>query len=822
MRIPPIDPFSFSLGFGTALVLFLVLYWFRRPIGDGLKVIQERIQTFRERLTSGTEFALREDTLRYAQTAHIAGNIFALNEILMTPRLFSPDPGFDPTLPPPDADITSIIPVLPEWPDLSAIYRAETLSIEEAFKDSDKVMILGVPGIGKSTLLAHLASRASQDDEELFPGGVTPLFVHAADLDLPRAEKDDLAHPLIAAAQARASALTSAQLPRHLDLRIKKFKCAIFLDGLDEMPPAQIAEVSRWVDEFSTQYPHHRWFAAAGPWGYGPLLNLGFAPIVMAGWNAEDYRLLIKKWGTEWEKLVKTRGKKSKAAMPDMDMELILGWIANNNQGRSVLEVTLRVWSALAGDAQGNRPIDWMATYIQRLNLKPDAVKAVLLIAGQLLGREDALGAPRTELTAILDKLFLGPDGKPHTDSDDFLDELIKKKVLAKHAKNRLAFQYGLVNAYCAAQALALDPQSATPNAASPAWVRALAFFGTMGDLIPFVQRQLTQTADFMQSELLTCAQWLRDSRDNPTAAKWRGEIYKRLAQLMLNPNLPEAMRLRALAGFISSYDPAVVNLFKQALGNGDPFNRRMAALGLGAIGEVTAIPQLAAMLNDSYLDVRWAAALALAVIGNDQAINSLAQGLLEGDDHVRQAAAQALARNIEQGHPLLQEAAEHPDLGTRRAAVYGLAAVHKEWAFKQLEKMQTAEKEWLVRNAATEMVEKLKAPSEVHTPKPYAQPDAQGWLIAWAAKQGTGVPPGRAAIEILNRALREGDEANQRAAAQSLGRLADPAVTRELYGALRVPNPLVRDAAFRALVQIAQSTGQRLVAGGEPGKTQP
>jgi HEAT repeat protein len=323
------------------------------------------------------------------------------------------------------------------------------------------------------------------------------------------------------------------------------------------------------------------------------------------------------------------------------------------------------------------------------------------------------------------------------------------------------------------------------------------------------VGKGLAQAADVLQTELLTCALWLRDA---PANARWRGEVFRRLSQLMLNTSLPESLRLRALAGFVASQDTAIAALFKQTLTHADPFNRRLAALGLGAMGEPTAVPQLAALFADPYLDVRWAAALALAAIGAEPAIDALARGLMQGDDAVRRACAQALARQPEVGHPLLQEAIAVEDLGARRAAVYGLAETREAWALQKLEEVQHKEQQWIVRNAAVEMVERLKQGSR-RAPRPYSPPEAQGWLVAWAAKQGTGVPPGRAAVSVLNRALKEGDEAHRRAAAESLGRLGDPAGVRELYTALRDPAPLIRDAAFKALAQVAAASGQRMAA---------
>jgi HEAT repeat protein len=803
-HFPPIDPFSFWLGFGSTAFIVFVLYLFRRQLAQAREMLGESLLKLRETLTAGEEKRFREDTLRFAQTSHLAGSIFALNEILLPPRLLHPEPPIDPTMAPSEDDVTAIIPIIAEWPDLASAYRASSLSVDEVFAgEATNILILGGPGAGKSTLLAHLATRAAQDDEKLFPEGITPIFVHAADLDLPY--KDDTAQPLIAAALARASTLTASQLPQHLKLRLRGFKCFILLDGLDELPGAQVAQVTAWLGEFQKQYPNHRYVAATGVAGYGPLVSLGFTPVLIAPWSADDYRALIKKWTTTWDSVIRARRKKA-AALPDVDPIVMQGWLNLNNQGRTIYEITLKVWAAVAGDARGNRPVDWLEAYVRRFNLKPSGPGALGKLATALLNQPEAFGVPRKDVATICDTALKGADGKTEIDSDDFIDDLVNRRMLVKHAKDQLSFTHALTMTYCAAQSLAAQPD--TPVGDSPIWARALYFFAALGDLTPIVGRAISRAADVLQTELLTCALWLRDA---PASARWRPEIFKRLARLMMDPNQPENLRLRALAGFVASNDPAVVALFKQALVSPDPFNRRVAILGLGAIGDPTLVPQILALYADPYLDVRWAAALALSNIASDAALDGLAQGLLQGDDPLKQACAQSLARNVEEGQSLLKEAVKHTDLGVRRAALYGLAEIKDAWALEMLEAAQTDE-QWFVRNAATDLVERLKNPSPLKF-QPYSPPESQGWLIAWAATKGTGVPPGKGAIDLLNRALKEGEERVRLAAAQSLGRLGDPLAARELYAALRDPAPLIRDAAFRALAHIAALTGQKMAS---------
>lgn len=76
----------------------------------------------RVRLTAGTEHNFREDVRRYAQTAHLGGALFQLDSLKIEPRFLQPPPAFDPNEPPPDDDLNTIIPELPDWPELAGIY----------------------------------------------------------------------------------------------------------------------------------------------------------------------------------------------------------------------------------------------------------------------------------------------------------------------------------------------------------------------------------------------------------------------------------------------------------------------------------------------------------------------------------------------------------------------------------------------------------------------------------------------------------------------------------------------------------------------------
>ena len=804
MRLPPIDAFSFWLGFVVAALLAAGVYRYRHAWAAGRHRLAGALSSARDTLTSGTERLVREDTLRFAQTSHLAGTLFALNDVLLPPRLLLLPAPYDPTAQPADLDINSTIPILPDWPDLAAIYRAPGLTPAEALAGGCNLLVIGGPGSGKTTLLAHMASRVSLDDLALFGQSYTPIYVHAADLGLPQPAGGDVDQPLVAAAQARVGAWTGTRLPRHLHQRLRDGRCAIFLDGTDELSPGEVAEVGAWLAQFLANHKQHRLFVAAGLAGYGPLLRTGLAPVLIAPMSSADFRDLIQKWGNAWDTLVRARRRRGAG---DTDTHLIMGWLGNGNQGRTVFEVTLKVWAAFAGDARGKRPVDWLEAYILRHRVKPSGQQALGRLAALMLDHEATGGLPWSEAVAMLDAMPASPGGQ--IDGEDLLSDLAARRLLARH-KDRVSFQHKLAAAYCAASAAASEPEAVTAGQ-STGWVSALYFYASLGELTSIVAHNLSLAPDLQHSDLMASARWLRDA---PASARWRAEVFRRLTKLLLDPEQPLDLRLSALGAFVAANDAGVAPLFRKGLADEDSDLRWMSTLGLGSLGDAAAAPALASLFTDARSEVRWAAALALSALNNESATQALGQGLLAGDDGLRRACAEALARLPEDGHSMLREAIEHADLSVRRAAVYGLAATRADWALPILQKTLRAEQQWFVRSAAEDVLAHWLEPVD-RAPKAYTAPDATGWLIAWAAQQGLGVPAGHGAMEVLNHALREGEEPIRRAAADSLGQLGEPEFAPALYPLLHETSRQLRDAAYSALASIAASTGQRMAVYG-------
>jgi len=159
----------------------------------------------------------------------------------------------------------------------------------------------------------------------------------------------------------------------------------------------------------------------------------------------DDHRALIHKWGAAWEKLIRTR--KRRAAAADTDPHLIMGWLSTANQGRSIFEITLKVWAAFAGDARGTRPVDWLEAYVLRHGVKSIGQRALARLGAALLERELTSGLSRAEAIALLTPLFAGPAGSAVSEPDEFIDDLNPRRLLARH-RDHVQFQHGLTGAF--------------------------------------------------------------------------------------------------------------------------------------------------------------------------------------------------------------------------------------------------------------------------------------------------------------------------------------------------------------------------------------
>lgn len=138
-------------------------------------------------------------------------------------------------------------------------------------------------------------------------------------------------------------------------------------------------------------------------------------------------------------------------------------------------------------------------------------------------------------------------------------------------------------------------------------------------------------------------------------------------------------------------------------------------------------------------------------------------------------------------------------DLLVRRSAVYGLAQIDQPWAKEILKKLAIEDKEWVVRSAATQIIEEDET-FDSSVPQPISPLHETPWLVAFAGERGMGIAPGEPADNLLLTALGEGSPEQQCAALVYLQLNPNPEALPQIYELLENGIGDTQQVAFNTL----------------------
>ena len=388
--------------------------------------------------------------------------------------------------------------------------------------------------------------------------------------------------------------------------------------------------------------------------------------------------------------------------------------------------------------------------------------------------------------------------------STGLLGRMASSGLLASSSNNRMRFVHPVFKGYLAGRGLS-NFNAADSLLNQPDWsgkYLAMRYLAAHGDVNKLVQNLLEWSRLPMHRPLLSAARWLRDA---PKDAPWRSKLFSTLAAILQTEGLPLSLRGQTLTAFIISNDASAAPLFRQLMNSLSFELVQLAALGSGAIKDVKAIPMLQRVMDAPSLSARRAACMALVAIGTNEALELVAHTLLNADEELRRAAAESLANDRGEGHAMLKDGATLKDILLRRAVVYGLGRVNEPWADEILQTIQVEDDQWVVRNAASQVLDS-KAHLNPRIPHKLKPPSQSPWLIEYAGKQGVGISPGSSAIDILLLALKDEDPETRLASLTYLKRTPTEGVINQLYGAMYRDDPELREAAYNVLWEIGAS----------------
>lgn len=831
-----IDPLSFVVGF-VAASIFWWLVSKARPTWEEIRAeMKTRKEEAQTRKSSTVEENHRRITLRRAQGMHLAAPLFALDEVLQPPLLIIPPPTIDPNAPQRLEDVVSqTLPYLPAWPEIAAAYHAPTFTLPQALSGNANIVIIGQPGVGKTVALAHLASLSANRSEELKElKDAVPFLVHVADLNLPAADVKQALQPVIDATLEHAPLLDLNRLPPFIESVFKAGSALLLVDGYDELVPEAQKVVSDYFKLLNQAYPRTRIVTTGAPEYLDGLIAMGFAPLALMPWSPKENEKFIEHWSRLWSETVAMEAWAQVEGHEAVDTLLLNAWLKVNSLHLSPFEITLKTWGAYAGDLLGAHPLEAIATHIRRIapaNMPFEALETLamqVMVSAQPIfdprkarewvksfetPEEKAEGeaAPATETPAEgqgeeqaedkkSKKAKKGKAAVPAT-STGLLGKMSASGLLVTYPNNKMRFAHPVFAGYLAGRALA-GYEADEVLVRQPDWsgkyltVRYLAAYG---DISGIAQDAIANSQMPIHRKLFAAARWLRDA---PKNAPWRGQIFGILASILQDEGLPLNLRGQAMAAFVFSADASTYALFRQFATTLSFELVQLSVLGAGAARDAKALEVLTRAIDAPSMPVRRAACMALVAIGTNEALEVVAHTLLNGDEEIRRAAAEALATDPVEGYAMLREGITMNDILLRRSVVYGLARVDDDWATEILQKIQVEDDQWVVRNAATEVLDS-KANAGSAAPRKLKAPSECPWLVEFAAKQGTGISPGTPATDVLLQALKSDNPDLRLGALPYLKFTPNETVLAQLYGVMHAEDVELREAVFNVLWEL-------------------
>jgi HEAT repeat protein len=822
-----IDRLSFWIGFITGGLLIWLLGFLRPTFRQFWFSLIKEIRDVREGLTAGVEVRLRNDTLRYAQHQHLAATLFPLDDILVEPFVLAPPVPVKPGYEEASGELTeSVIPYLPDWPELAAALNGPRLSLIQAMENHANLVLIGRPGSGKTVALAHLASLCAH--QSLFTdheASLVPLFIHASDLNLPPHEGDQPINLLSEALSSYASTLNLPRLPAFVRSVCEEGRALLLLDGLDELAPLPLQDTAEYLLSLLNQYPLLRVVVAASTENYAQLNEAGLVPVAMAGWNKGLRREFINNWCENWEKYI---APVTATGTDEVDPQILNGWLLNENLSLTPLEFTLKVWAAFAGDLLGPGATEAIESYLRRMTVNfEDARPALEKLAIQMVSSQQSIFT-RNEFQEWLSEFEL-PSQPSVEDNPDLPVEkqaektskepahlasrmmpiLLDTDLVVERANSCLTMNHPVICGYLAASGMC-NIEDKNPTGFSslrnlPDWVGkdlAVEWLAVTRDLSGLVKNYLESKDDLLFRKPLKVAHWLGRVSVN---TRWRSNALRYLANFQQKEGLAIGLRARALVGFATSGDPGVLAVLHQMMASTHSQVRQLGALGCGLIQDPQSVQFINSLIGDTVSAVRYAALRALVAIGGKHALDIVASTLLHGNEDTRRAAAEALADDPEEGHELLKEGAAMDDLLVRHATIFGLKRIGEPWAKEILEKLELEDDQWVVRNTAQRIVEEMAQPNP-HIPQPPRPLSETPWLIAFAGERGIGISPGKPVQSLLLQALRDGNEEQQLAALEEYRQHGDASIIPTLYSVYYGSPGELRETALNTLWHMAAS----------------
>ena len=825
-RFPQIrfDNFSFLLGIVFALVLWWVFTKLREMIkkqrsgeaekeADLSQPIPQKESSLppaglsTQKLQNNIADVYRRELFFHAQKQHLGAKYCPLQEILIEPDLIAAPYEVDPLIPfPPETLTSQIVPYLPDFPDFISQFPFPRIAAIDALRNGVNIIVYGAAGSGKSVVLANLVSKICVETSAVDEvRSRIPIYLDWLDLDFNGAVDGDAFDVLLAAVNTQNFLKSRNNCLAYLQQSLTTNKFLLVLDGLDSLHPDEFQVAVKFLEILIRQHPNIQFITTASADFLDGFHRMETRAFCVASWSTLQRSGFCEKWMDIWNRYIAN----TKAEKNDESTILIKKWLDDENKILSPFEWTLRLWGLSSGKLKGLETGEMIEAFLESISGNSFNAQNVAVYANDLLEkRKSAL--PYSQSEKLLSKNPKAnpndlPDNSPQgkaskqkkiaSSGEIIIRNFIDNGVASLRGKDTFCIHHPLITAYCATLVSSTQEGIFTFPLWSMEYDR-LRFKAAKTQETPEINAILENEDLPLHRNLLTAGRLIKDA---PLESRWRVNLMRRLVYLIKQDTLPLSLRASFMAVAVASRDASLSVLFKQLFTSPSPVVRRISALGAGAARDKNVTQELIRLMGDQSLEVRCTACLALANIPGSAAWQAVIDALIKGEEHLQQVAAESLAWCGERGYDVLRNSVTDDNILVRRASVIGFSQVNQKWCISLLEKIAVEDGQWVVRNAASQALEMIHQ-KNVYIPRHIPRPEEAGWLVQFAAKQGTTLAEGEFPKAMLLQVLGSGNQEEKLAALNYLRFVPDENILKSFYDIFYAEQTPQRDTVFQYL----------------------
>jgi hypothetical protein len=369
--------------------------------------------------------------------------------------------------------------------------------------------IVGQPGSGKSTMLAHVARRSAQTAVR-GPLGRRRIPVLLALRELADSIVADPAISLPDVVRAAVGGVAGKEPGGWWERQLGRGRCLVLLDGLDEVARAEDRlVVADWVERQIAAYAGNHFVVTSRAFGLPDPLTAQADVVVVRPFTAEQVQLFLDRWylaaerhatgasGRTARRAVRIRARESAARLTSLLREHpALYDLAVNPLLLTMIATAHRYRGALPGS---------------RADLYGEICQVLLSRRGQAKGLPELLSWPakQTLLAALAYQMMRGhvsnlPADRvleilepqlerfpPSVTGEAFLNDISRNGLLVEVTPGRWAFTHLTFQEYLAARHVSATPdlvKSLADNVSDPWWHETILLYAATADASPIVR----------------------------------------------------------------------------------------------------------------------------------------------------------------------------------------------------------------------------------------------------------------------------------------------------------------------------------------------